>query len=861
MNSNIPQNPYLEDVSNFVPIILVLFVIISFFVISVLIARYFARKKNEKKGLFKNVVLLVRVPREKPKNDDQADGQKGKEQEPLARSEILFSVLGGVKAQRGLKHWWFGRNDDFALEIVADKNGTISFYVVAPQYLQNYFEQQIQAQYPEAQISVEKDYNIFSTQSIVLTATLRLKRSFVLPIKTYRKLDSDPMNALTQAISKLVRGDGAAIQIVARSASPSWHRYGKKIATEIQQGKSFANALRSVEGDILLKILGKIFNFFLDLLSTKKGDEKIKDKEGREEKERKLSPMEEEVVKAIEEKSSKAGLEINLRIVVSASNKNQASIYLDQIFNAFNQYSSYEYGNGFQLESRQSNKKTINNFIYRRFDQSEKIILNSEELASIFHFSLETTKTPNIRWLTAKQAAPPQELPDNGLLLGKSVYRGQEKQVYIKNDDRRRHIYSIGKSGTGKSTLLENMVRQDIQSGKGVAVIDPHGDLVNDTLKHIPRDRIDDVILFDPANLERPMGLNLLEYDPKYPEQKTFVVNEMIKIFDKLYDLKSTGGPMFEQYMRNAMLLVMADPNSGSTLLEISRVLADSDFRDYKLKHCSDPTVVDFWTKEAEKAGGEAALANMVPYITSKLNTFISNDLMRPIISQQTSSFNLREVMDQKKILLVNLSKGRLGDMNSSLIGMIIVGKVLMSALSRVDIPHNERNDFYLYIDEFQNFTTDSINVILSEARKYKLNLTIAHQYLGQLIKANDTSIKDAVLGNVGTIISFGIGVEDAQSFAKQFEPVFNEYDVINIEKFNAYVKLLIDNTVSRAFNIKTLPPDPGDEQIASMVRSSSSLKYGRDKREVEMGIIDRINRTKTSEVQADPMEEIENLR
>ncbi|MEA2089085.1 MAG: type IV secretory system conjugative DNA transfer family protein, partial [Patescibacteria group bacterium] len=470
----------------------------------------------------------------------------------------------------------------------------------------------------------------------------------------------------------------------------------------------------------------------------------------------------------------------------------------------------------------------------------KKIVLNSEEMASLFHFPLASSQTPNIQWLSSKEAPAPNNMPDSGIVLGENVYREAKTLIRISRSDRTRHIYAIGKSGTGKSEFLSNMAKQDILNGDGVAVIDPHGDLVNDILDTIPNERAEDVIYFDPANIERPMGINLLEYNKKYPEQKTFVINEMISIFDKLYDLKQTGGPMFEQYMRNAMLLVMEDPESGSTLMEISKVLADPDFRKYKLSKCLNPVVKDFWQKEAEKAGGDAALANMVPYITSKLNTFISNDIMRPIIGQQKSAFDLRTIMDKRKILLVNLSKGKIGEMNSYLLGMVLVGKILMSALSRTDIPRNERKDFYLYLDEFQNFITESITVILSEARKYRLNLNIAHQYIGQLSQKQDTSIRDAIFGNVGTIVSFKVGAEDAEFLSKEFAPVFSAYDLVNIDKFNAYVKLIIDNQPTRAFNMKTFPLRKNKISNKDRIKQFSKLKYGNDRSIIEAEILKR---------------------
>jgi len=333
----------------------------------------------------------------------------------------------------------------------------------------------------------------------------------------------------------------------------------------------------------------------------------------------------------------------------------------------------------------------------------------------------------------------------------------------------------------------------------------------------------------------------MLEFDERYPEQKTFVINEMLKIFDKLYDLKSTGGPMFEQYMRNAMQLIMDDPESGSTLMEIPRVLADEEFRAYKLSKCKTQVVKDFWQKEAQKAGGEASLQNMVPYITSKLTPFISNDIMRPIIGQQKSAFNVREAMDEGKILLLNLSKGKLGDINAYLIGMVLVGKILMAALSRTDMAADERKDFYLYIDEFQNFLTDSISSILSEARKYGLDLVIAHQFIGQLTQKGDTLIRDAIFGNVGSMMSFRVGPDDAEFLEKEFAPVFSQQDLVNVEAFTCNAKILIDNTATRPFNMKPYRPMPGeDKELPGMIRELSRYKYGRKRELVEAEIQER---------------------
>jgi len=786
-------------------------------------------------------IYLVTIPKE-VMTDKEHSQERQVIQEKISIAETLYSLLGGLKSEGGLGTWFRGRQDNFSLEMVA-QHGLISFYITIPGKLKQYFEDQLQAVYPNAQLQVVEDYNIFTPQGRLLGGYLNFSREYIFPIKTYKKLESDPLNSLTNSLSKVGEDEGAVVQIIAQSSRTAWRSKGQKVASEMQQGKKMSEALKTVGFHKSLSLISGIVDFVFSFFKTTKKPSPMEQAEP--EKTYRLSPMEEEMVKGIEEKISKAGLEANIRILVSSGDSQRTKMLLENIINSFAQLNIYQYGNSFKPSVPKNQKKLIEDFIYRNFNYHYLLILNTEELASIFHLPLPTTETPNIRWLTAKRTPTPVEMPREGLLLGKSVYRGEETDVRIKDEDRRRHIYMIGMTGVGKSVLLSNLIAQDMKDGKGVCVIDPHGDLVEDCLGNVPPERAGDVIYFNPADSEKPMGINLLEYDSNYPEQKTFVINEMIKIFDKLYDLKQTGGPMFEQYMRNAMLLVMEDPASGSTLMEIPKVLSDSEFRNFKLSKCTNPIVYDFWTKEAQKAGGEAALANLVPYITSKLTQFVANDLMRPIIGQQKSTFNFRQLMDEGKIFLINLSKGKLGDTNAFLLGMVLVGKVLMSSLSRADVEESQRKDFYLYIDEFQNFITDSISVILSEARKYRLNLTLSHQYISQLIRNGDTTIRDSIFGNIGTMVSFRIGVEDSETMAKQFAPVVSEHDLINLEKYHAYVRLLIDNTASKAFLMKCLPPLSRNAELINQVKEMSRNKYGQDKEAIENEISQRLKITK----------------
>ncbi len=809
---------------------IVLILITLFFIIGTIllkVIRYLALKKEH----INHSIFLIRLPKER-NPEDKADFRAEELHEEIAKAETIFSSIGGLKAEHGVKAFFFGRKDHYSFEIVANNN-KIAFYIVAPKTQANFIEQQVQAHYPEATVEEVEDYNIFSPNSEILISNLKTKRTSVFPIKTYKQHETDPMNSIINVLSKLKDNEGIAIQYLVQSAKASWHKRSSRLVRKAHELNSIEKALKSHGALAALSWLS-------DLVSAAKPPTEQHDPLKQPET---LTAMETDILKGIEEKNAKAGLNVNIKIASSAQTKDQATIYLQNIVNAYNQFNYYEYGNSFSNRpSVKSQKKLIREFIYRRFNPKQSFLLNTEELASIFHLPLKNTETPNILWLEAKLAPAPPNIPKEGILLGHNIYRGIKTPIHILPEDRLRHMYIVGKSGGGKSKFIGNMAVQDVLNGDGICVIDPHGDLAEEVLERIPPARAEDVIIFNPSDLERPLGLNLLEYNPKYPEEKSFAINEMISVLDKLYDLKSTGGPMFELYMRNAMLLVMNDPLSGSTLMEIPKVLANEKYRKAKLDKCTDPTVVEFWKEQAEKAGGESSLENIVPYITSKLTQFISNDMMRPIIGQQKSSLNFRNIMDSRKILLVNLPKGSIGEMNAYLLGMIIVGKILMSALSRTDISEEQRKPFYLYIDEFQNFTTNSIAQILSEARKYGLGLTVAHQYIGQLAVNNDTTIKDAVFGNVGTMISLRIGAEDAEFLEKEFAPVFNQTDLINVEMFTSYIKLLVNQQGLKPFSMKNPFPLAGtaNKDLAEKIKSLSRLKYGKHREIIEAEILRR---------------------
>ncbi len=804
-----------------------LFLLVAIFALGMIIFVYL-KKRMLQNFSFQLVTLRVDMPLMGEGSDGRASGTDGGaagfDREKIAVMEQLFASLVSLRP-KNLWQRWLGY-PYFTLEMAVPFNREgIAFYLFVPRENKELVQKQIHSFFPFVTVEESQGYNIFVPKGEVAGSYLNLKKKDYLSLKTYAELESDPLNNLTNSMGQLdPKQEGASIQIIVCPNDPRGEKAGLSIAREMKQGKT----LEEAEAKQDKSFLGIASNFFS---SPSPENQKKEETEGR----RSLTAGEEKVIEMIENKAKKNGFKVNIRLIASAKTKERADKILNHIEESFSQLNN-PMGNQLKAQKCTKSKKFVRQFTHRLFEIYSAFTLSGEELTSLFHFGINLKKAaPRIVVNRSRKAPCPTDISSSGVVLGKNTYRDQEKIIKLAEEDRRRHLYLIGQTGTGKSSLIANMIRQDIEEGKGVCLIDPHGDLVEKVLSFVPEERVKDVILFDPGDTERPLALNLLEFHK--PEQKTFIINEMIDIFDKLYDMRQVGGPMFEQYMRNAMLLVMAHPESGSTLLEISRVLVDTEFRHLKLKNCKDPIVVDFWTKEAEKAGGEASLANMAPYITSKLTSFISNEVMRPIIAQQKSSFNLREAMDGQKIILMNLSKGAIGELNAYLLGMVMVGKILIAAMGRVDMPEEERKDFYLYIDEFHSFTTDSIATILSEARKYRLNLTISHQFIKQLSE----KIRDSVFGNVGSMVSFRVGSADAEEVGKQFEPVFNSYDLMNLDNFNAYVKLLVRGQTENPFSLQTFRPEAGNPERAKAVFEYSRNKYGTNREEIEKEITERL--------------------
>lgn len=723
----------------------------------------------------------------------------------------------------------YGKEDRyFSLEVaVSGEREDIVFYLAIPRDKEDLFEKQLLAVFPKARARhVPQDYNVFLHDGAVAVASAHYVAEPILPLKDYESFDHDPLSAFINALTKIAPvGEGAAIQYIVNPVGDKYDKRYRKILEKLERGVKLKDAIRDTpEG-----VGGEVLKTLREIIRTEKQEKDKKEKE--------REPADQLLVESVKKKIATPVMAINIRIVASAANEVRAESILGDLIASFNQFHNTT-GNRLAFDRKSGTKALMQGskrFIFREFDSREAIPMSLRELTTLVHFPTHAVShTPQLKRVQAALAPAPLDMPTEGTKIGVNTYRGKSTDIFLTDEDRLRHLYIIGQTGTGKSGFIRTLIRQDIERGAGLCFIDPHGTDVQEILEVIPEHRMQDVIYFDPSDTQHVLGLNMLEYDPKKPEQKTFVINELFSIFKKLYsNSPESMGPAFEQYFRNATALVMEDPATGNTMLDISRVLADARYREVKLSRSKNPVVNQFWREIATKAQGEASLANIVPYITNKFDIFTANDIMRPIIAQQTSAFRMRELMDSRKILLVNLSKGLLGDINANLIGMILVGKILMAALSRVDSIGLDLPHFYLYIDEFQNITTDSISAILSEARKYKLSLTVAHQFIAQL----DERIRDAVFGNVGSMAIFRVGYEDADFLAKQLAPVFETQDIMNIENQHAYVRLLARGVPQKPFSIKTLWFEKGSPDRAEHMKRVSRHAYGRAREDVEREI------------------------
>ncbi len=753
--------------------------VLAFFALSgFLFAQWLKHRKREWYSL-DFITLKIKLPKD---NEIKVDA-----------AEQMFAGLHSLKKKGFFS--WMHPEETIAFEIVGLKEN-ITFYVSCSKKIRDLVEKQIYGAYPQADIREHDEVNIFSEKGRVAFASIGLEKAAYMPIKTYKELPTDGLSLITSALSKLQEGEGAVIQYLIQPLGKGWQ----------DAGRNYISGQKKREAD---------------------PDKATYSHDPKE-------------MEAIGNDVSKPGFRVSIRVVVSAPEDYQAESHLNNILGAFAQFTSTY--NNFKTNFILVKQIFMTDFIYRYmpFFSRGLATLNTEELASVFHLPNRTVETHHIQWLNAKHAPAPDLIPNEGLYLGTSRYRGQERKIFMSLKDRQRHMYIIGKTGTGKSEFLKEMILQDIESGQGVCAIDPHGEFVEDILELMPPERAEDVIYFNPSDLERPMGLNMMEADSE--EQRHFVVGSVIGLMYKLYDPHRTGiiGPRFEHAIRNAMLTIMY--RKGSTFIELVRALTDQKYVEELLPFVKDPVVKRYWTDQIAQTS-DFHKSEVLDYIVSKFGRFVTNKTMRNIIGQQQSAFNFREAMDQKKIILCNLSKGVLGEEDAKFLGLILVPKVLTAAMSRANIPAEQRTDFFLYVDEFQNYATEDFAVILAEARKYKLNLIVANQYIGQI----DEDVKNAVFGNVGTMVSFRIGVQDANFLQHEFTPIFNETDLTNIEKFHVYIKTIVNNEPVPPFSMSLQKDMSAIEarmspKLAAMIKELSRLKYGSDKEAIEIDMVSRSN-------------------
>lgn len=810
-------------------IVLVVFLVLATFgalFIYFYIRRLYREQKNYERGL-KMVPLLIHLPPISEDKDGSGRDVRDLVDENVSKAQVLYNILAST-FKKGFKSQYYGQRH-IALEIVANK-GFVHFYTAVPVSLVDVVQQAIISAYPAARLEEVAEHNIFSPVGRIsgtVGGEIVLKEHYSYPIATYQDLKRDTMQSLLNALSTLEKEDGAGIQILLRPADAGWR---KKAGAEAEKKRKGHKSKGPAEGAFWW-----VTQLFGALLKPPE------DKSGGESKESKpLSTLDQSIVDAIDDKTRHSGYEVLIRVIASSNVSQRAQAVLSNIVATFSLFDAPG-KNGFKYLPARDIDSFVTAYILRFFPQEQKAsVLNSVELSTLFHFPDQAhIPTSQLERQASKQVDGPRNMSDEGLLLGYNVFRGAKKAIRLNLNDRRRHMYVVGQTGTGKSTFLENLALQDMLEGRGFAFVDPHGDTAEKLLAMVPKERTEDVIYFCPADMDYPLGLNMFEFDR--PEQKDFLIQETIAMLYKLYDPQRQGiiGPRYEHWFRNAALTIMADPQ-GATFLDIPNVFQDNKYMKEKLQHVTDQTVLDFWNKEMAQTS-DYHKSEVLGWFVSKFGAFRSNEMMRNIIGQTKSSFNIRQIMDEGKILLVNLSKGRSGELNSKLLGMIFVMKFQAAAMSRATIPEEERRDFCLYVDEFQNFSTDSFAEILSEARKYRLNVIVANQFITQLTD----EIRDAVFGNVGTIVAHRVGSADADALVKQFQPVFDTNDLQRVPNYNSVVRMLIGGVPTQPFSMSNLPQlGKPNKNLADALKQLSFAKYGRPKAVVEAEIFKRLAAT-----------------
>ena len=786
------------------------------------------KAKKYERGL-KMVPLLIHLP---PTTDDIEGGSRDARDitnEAISKAQVMYSILSSTLT-KGIKSKLYGQRH-FSLEIIA-KDGFIKYYAIVPGALTEVVKQAIQSAYTTARVEEKREDNIFvggNGIEGVAGAELTLNKEYILPIATYEDTKRDASTAILTALSNVGQNEGVAVQILFRPAQKNWSEKSKTYIENIQSGKKTKMVGDGI-GVIAMDILRAPFE--------------VPEMHEKHEETTTITQVKQDEMAAVANKMRYPAFETLIRIVASSESKPRSEALVGSVVSAFSQFNSTEF-NGFKVNTFKDTRKLVVDYAFRFFPlKVSSNILNSVELASIFHLPEQSSiPTSSVERQLTKQVDGPAKLVTEGLFLGTNEFRGAKKPIYLDDDDRRRHMYVIGQTGMGKSVFLENLAFQDMCDGRGFAFIDPHGDAVEALLKRVPEERIDDIIYFDPADIEHPVGMNMFEHTTE--DQKDFIVQEGISMLQSLFDPNNQGffGPRGQHMFRNAALLLMADP-AGATFIDIPQCFTDPEFVKSKLKYVTDKAVYDYWTKEFPASQKSNDAGEVITWFSSKWGPFISNTIMRNTLGQVKSGFNIREIMDNKKIFLVNLSKGRLGDINANLLGMIFVMKFQQAAMSRQDIPEDQRKDFCLYVDEFQNFATDSFESILSEARKYRLNLIVANQFMTQLTD----KIREALLGNVGTIICGRVGVTDADLMVKAFTPTFTAEDLTKTPNHAAVCKVMMFGMPSAPFTMNLPAPmgEPSDELMESL-KTYSATKYAKTRPEVEKEIEERWNAAKAA--------------
>lgn len=789
--------------------------------------------KNYERGL-KMVPMLIHLPPSSEDIDSSSRDQRDLTEEILSQAQVMYNIISST-ATKGFKSKVYGQRH-ISFEIMAHE-GLVHYYAVVPTVLVDVIQQAVAAAYPSARLEEVKETNIFSKvgkMSGTIGGEFTLKKSYIYPIATYQESKRDASRALLNALSTAGKEDGIGVQFLLRPAREGWSSTSESHVNDMKKNKGKSKSgFGASSGAIVRDLMEALW----------KPPEAPDAKKENKPEDTQLTSLEQSEADAISEKTRYPAYEMLVRVVISSNTATRSQVLLKNVIAAFSMFDSAR-NNGFKFSLSRNIEELTTSYIMRFFPQQIRDnILNSVEMATLFHLpSTNAIPTSQVKRQMSKQVDGPTDTMDEGVLIGYNEFRGTKKPIRIAKKDRRRHVYIIGQTGVGKSVLQENMAYQDMMDGRGFAFIDPHGDLVESLLGKVPKERVEDIIYFNPSDMENPVGLNMFEFDT--PDQKDFLVQEAINMLYGLYDPGHTGivGPRLEHIFRNCALLLMADP-AGGTFVDIPKCLIDPEFVKNKLKYVTDPQVLDFWTKEFPQSQKSNEAGEVISWVVAKFGPFISNDAMRNIIGQTKSGFDMRSIMDNKKILLVNLSKGKMGELNSKLLGIIFVMKFQAAAMARADTPEDDRVDFSLYVDEFQNFATDSFESIMSEARKYRLSLIMGNQFMTQLTD----KIREAIIGNVGTVISGRIGITDAELMVKKFQPTFDVDDLSKLPNFQSIASVMINNVPSAPFSMSWIPPmGQMNSQLRDALTKLSSAKYGKPRAIVEKEIFERMGRSKT---------------